>query len=51
MKIREYRERSGMTQEQLAKKMNVEQAAVSMWENGKTSPLRKYRKKLAKRRS
>lgn len=48
MKIREYREKAGMTQAQLAKKMNMDQSAVSLWENGKTSPLKKYRKKLAK---
>ena len=48
MKVREYREKAGMTQAQLAKKMNIDQSAVSLWENGKTSPLRKYRKKLAK---
>lgn len=48
MKIKEYRLQNGMTQAQLAKKMNVDQTAVSLWENGKTSPLKKYRKKLAK---
>lgn len=48
MKIREYREKAGMTQAQLAKKMNVDQSAVSLWESEKTSPLKKYRKKLAK---
>lgn len=48
MKIREYREKAGMTQAQLAKKMNVDQSAVSLWESEKTSPLKKYRKELAK---
>jgi transcriptional regulator with XRE-family HTH domain len=40
--------KAGMTQEQLARKMNVDQAAVSRWESGDTKPLKKSRKKLAK---
>lgn len=48
MKIRELRLRAGMTQAQLAKKMNVDQSAVSRWESGDTEPLKKIRKKLAK---
>ena len=48
MNIRVLRQKAGMTQEQLAKKMNVGQAAVSRWESGDTKPLKKYRKKLAK---
>ena len=48
MKIKELRHAAGLTQAELAKKMNVDQSAVSLWEAGKTSPLRKYRKKLAR---
>lgn len=48
MTISERRKAAGLTQVQLAKKMNVDQSAVSLWESGKTVPLRKYRKKLAK---
>lgn len=48
MKIRELRVREGLTQAQLAKKMNVDQSAVSLWESGKTAPMRKLHKKLAK---
>lgn len=48
MKIKELRLKAGLTQVQLAKKMNVDQAAVSRWESGETKPLRKTHKKLAK---
>ena len=48
MNIRMLRLKAGMTQEQLARKMNVDQAAVSRWESGDTKPLKKSRKKLAK---
>jgi transcriptional regulator with XRE-family HTH domain len=39
---------AGMTQAVLAKKMNVDQSTVSLWEAGATKPLTKHRKKLAK---
>ena len=48
MNIRELRLNAGLTQAQLAKKMNVDQAAVSRWESGETKPLRKCHRKLAK---
>lgn len=48
MRMREYRERVGLRQVDVAKKMNVDQAAVSKWETGDTRPSRKYHKKLAK---
>lgn len=47
MSIKTRRESAGMTQAQLAALMDVHQAAVSLWEAGKTRPLRKYRAKLA----
>lgn len=46
--IKERRVQLGMTQAVLAKKMNVDQAAVSRWESGETKPLKKTWKKLAK---
>lgn len=46
--IRKYREAAGLRQSDLAKKLDVDQTAVSNWELGKTKPLRKYHKKLSK---
>ena len=48
LSIRELRMKAKLTQEQLAKKMNVDQSTVSLWERGKTFPTRKLHKKLAK---
>ena len=48
MKIKELRVNAGLTQAQLAKKMNVDQSCVSLWEHEKTSPAKKLHKKLAK---
>lgn len=48
MALRELRLKAGLTQEQVAKLVDVDQAAVSNWETGKYTPARKYRKKLAK---
>lgn len=48
MTFKERRVAAGLRQVDVAKKMNVDQAAVSLWETGKTTPSRKYRKKLAK---
>ena len=48
MSIRIYRERAGLRQSDLAKKLDVDQTAVSNWELGKAKPLRKYHKKLAR---
>lgn len=36
----------GLTQAEVAQRMNVDQAAVSNWENGITFPQRKYQKPL-----
>lgn len=36
-----------MTQEQLAARLNVRQATISMWETGKTSPSLRHRLALA----
>lgn len=48
LNIKQHRLAAGLTQAQLAKKMNVDQTAVSRWESGETKPLKKYHKKLAK---
>lgn len=48
MTLKELRVRSGLTQAQVGEKVDVNQAAVSLWETGKWPPLRKYRKKLAR---
>lgn len=48
MTLKERRIQAGMTQEQVAKLVDVDQAAVSHWERGKWLPLPKYQKKLAK---
>lgn len=37
-RIRELRENAGLSQMQLAKKINVSQSAVAKWELGKTEP-------------
>lgn len=41
--LKSIRERKGLTQTQLADRINVTKSAVSMWESGKSAPLRKYR--------
>ena len=46
--LRELRIAAGLRQEDVAKKLNVDQAAVSNWERGKNRPCTKYHKKLAK---
>lgn len=48
MKLDELRKAAGLTQEYVAKKLDVDQAAVSKWEGGVHKPSRKYHKKLAK---
>lgn len=32
------RERTGLTQKEVAEKLGIDQSAVSLWETGKTSP-------------
>lgn len=48
MTLKERRLQFGLRQVDVAKKLDVDQAAVSKWESGETKPLRKYQKKLAK---
>lgn len=46
LSIRHYREAAGMTQGQLAEKLEVDQTAISNWERGKNPPLKKYIRKM-----
>lgn len=48
MAIKDLRLREGMTQQEIAKRLEVDQTAVSNWELGKSVPLPKYRKKLCR---
>lgn len=45
--MKELREQAGMTQAEVAAKLEVDQSAVSRWESG-SPPLRKYAQKLAR---
>lgn len=42
------RTEKGLTQQQIAERLNVHQAAYSHWENGYNRPLSKYWEPLAK---
>lgn len=46
MSMKELRERRGLTQAQIADRLNVDRSSVSKWESGDSTPLRKYRRKL-----
>lgn len=48
MDMKEMRLKTGLTQEQVAKLMEVDQASVSLWEGKRCRPARKYMPKLAK---
>lgn len=48
MTLKELRLSAKLRQEDVAKRLNVNQAAVSKWETGETKPSRKYHKELAK---
>lgn len=45
-KIREYRERKFLTQEELAKLLGVSIPSITRWENGKFEPTMQVKKKL-----
>lgn len=47
MTLKERRQKAGLLQIDVAEKLEVDQSAVSNWENGKTKPVKKYREKLA----
>lgn len=46
--IKELRVRSGLTQMEAGKKLRLNQSAISLWESGKTKPMRKLHKRLCK---
>ena len=46
-KIKQFRERLDITQEELCKMIGVTQSAIAMWENGKTLPRTDKLPKLA----
>lgn len=46
MSMKEMRERRGLTQAQIADRLEVDKSTVSKWESGDSTPLRKYRRKL-----
>lgn len=48
MTLKERRLKAGLRQEDVAKLLEVDQAAVSFWESGRYKPVRKYRAKLAR---
>ena len=48
LSLRTLRESVNLQQAEVAKKLEVDQTAVSNWERGKCKPLRKYHKKLAR---
>jgi transcriptional regulator with XRE-family HTH domain len=37
-RVRRYRQAAGLTQAQLARRLEVEQSTVSAWENGRKTP-------------
>ncbi len=45
--LKELRETKGMSQHDVAVKLDVTDVAVSRWECGRAKPLRKYRERLA----
>lgn len=45
-RLKFYRLKAGLTQEEVAKELDVTQSALSRWESGANPPLSKYRKKL-----
>lgn len=46
VKIKEYRQRKFLTQEDLAKVLNVSVTSVTRWENGKFEPTMQIKKRL-----
>ena len=48
LRIKERRKELGMTQMELAEKMEVDQSSVACWENGTTGPHRSKLIRLAK---
>ena len=47
-KIREYRERYGLSQEELARRLGIDRSSVAKWESGCNTPRLAYLLELAK---
>lgn len=47
MTLKERREAAGLRQIDVAERLEVDQSAISKWEQGENPPLKKYRVKLA----
>lgn len=47
MSIKKAREKSGLTQQDLATKLDIDQSTVCLWETGKTQPRAKLLPKIA----
>lgn len=45
-RLKFYRLKAGLTQDEVAKELDVTQSALSNWERGTNPPLPKYRKRL-----
>jgi len=45
--LKELRESRGMSQHDVAVKLDVTDVAISRWECGRANPLRKYRERMA----
>ena len=46
MSLKAIREKRGLSQAQLADRINVDKTSICKWETGKSTPLRKYRAAL-----
>ena len=47
-RIREYRERHGLTQEELARRLKIDRSSVAKWESGCNTPRLAHLLELAK---
>ncbi len=41
-KVKEFRERHGLTQEDLARRLKIDRSSVAKWESGENNPRLKY---------
>ena len=48
MTLRERRVATGLRQEDVARRLEVDQSTICHWEYGRNEPLRKYKKRLAR---
>lgn len=47
LKLREWRERNGFTQQEIAQALDVNWVSVGRWERGQSTPTRHFAKRLA----